>query len=112
MKVVSGPMNSVYPSPGWCITYSAATWLLAPGLFSTTVWAPQSALKCCARMRASISVTPPGDAGTMMVIGFDGKVCAWALETAARQADTAAMRSHDFIAIPPRVDYFFVSAYG
>ena len=53
-------------------TYSLATWLLAPGLFSTTVWVPQSALKCCARMRASISVTPPGDAGTMMVIGFDG----------------------------------------
>jgi hypothetical protein len=61
-------------------------------------------------MRASISVTPPGDAGTMMVIGFEGSVCAWAFGTAARHADTAAMRSHDFIAVPPLANYLFFAA--
>jgi hypothetical protein len=47
----------------------------------------------------------------MMVIGFDGKVCAWAYGIAARYADTAAMRSHDFITVSPLADCFsFASA--
>jgi hypothetical protein len=65
-------MNSVCPSAADFATYSAAIWLLAPGLFSTITCWPQASLKRCARVRPSESVTPPGAAGTMMVIGFDG----------------------------------------
>jgi len=46
--------------------------LLAPGLFSTIACAPQSLIKRRASMRASMSVTPPGDAGTMTVIVLEG----------------------------------------
>jgi len=45
---------------------------LAPGLFSTIACAPQSAIKRRANSRASMSVTPPGDAGATMVMVFDG----------------------------------------
>src|SRR5262245_19338523 len=54
------------------VTYSAAIWLLAPGLFSTMTCWPQASVKRCASVRPSASVTPPGAAGTMIVTGLVG----------------------------------------
>ena len=65
-------MNSVWPSGADLVTYSAAIWLLAPGRFSTIACWPQASVKRCASMRPSASVTPPGAAGTTMVIGLTG----------------------------------------
>ena len=48
--------------------YSAASWLLAPGLFSTTACWPQDLEKRCANPRPMMSVTPPAGAGEMMVM--------------------------------------------
>ena len=76
MKVLSGAMNRVWPSGGELTMYSAAIWLLAPGLFSTTACAPQALLKRCASARAMMSVTPPAGAGETMVMVRLGKVCA------------------------------------
>ena len=61
-------MNSVWPSGGELTMYSAASWLLAPGLFSTTACWPQALLKRCASPRPMMSVTPPAGAGETMVM--------------------------------------------
>src|SRR4029078_3618384 len=76
MNVLSGAMNKVWPSGGELTMYSAAIWLLAPGLFSTTACAPQALLKRCASARAMMSVTPPAGAGETMVMVLLGKL--WA----------------------------------
>src|SRR5688572_12618255 len=52
----------------------------APARFSTsTCWPTFSAMNL-ATTRATVSVPPPGSKPTTMVIGFDGKVCAWERE--------------------------------
>src|SRR5438477_4760401 len=76
MKVTSGPISSVWPSDADRATYSAAIWLLAPALFSTIACWPQASVKRCASMRPSVSVTPPGGAGTTMLTVLLGNVCA------------------------------------
>ena len=75
-KVPSGAMNSVWPSGGELTMYSAASWLLAPGLFSTTACWPQALVKRCASPRPMMSVTPPAGAGETMVMVLLGKLCA------------------------------------
>src|SRR6478752_6476531 len=95
MNVLSGAMNKVWPSGGELTMYSAAIWLLAPGLFSTTACAPQALLKRCASARAMISVTPPAGAGETMVMVLLGKVCADAGATAPSRP-SASPATHDF----------------
>src|SRR5665213_1481133 len=93
MKVESGAMNRVWPSAGELTTNSAAIWLLAPGLFSPTPWAPQALPKRSANARPMISVTPPAGAGDTMVMVLLGKVSAQAgaVATSAPNASNAAM---------------------
>ena len=71
-NVPSGPMNNVWPSGADFETYSAAIELLAPGRFSTTACWPHFSVNRCASWRASVSVTPPGEAGTTMVMVLEG----------------------------------------
>src|SRR3979411_447690 len=85
-KVTSGPLNSVDPSGAVLATCSAASWLWAPGLFSTITCWPQASVRRCASTRPSASVTPPGAAGTTMVIGRAGQFCAEAVTAAPRQS--------------------------
>ena len=92
MKVPSGAMNSVWPSGGELTMYSAAIWLLAPGLFSTTACWPQALLKRCASARPMMSVTPPAGAGETMVMVRLGKVCADAGRGRAEQPEQPAMQ--------------------
>ena len=101
-KVPSGAMNSVWPSGGELTMYSAASWLLAPGLFSTTACWPQALLKRCASPRPMMSVTPPAGAGETMVMVLLGKVCADA-GAAAPSNPSASHAAIGFfhIGIPP-----------
>ena len=49
----------------------------APVIFSMTTDWPSDVRMRSPRMRASVSVGPPAGNGTIIVIGRDGKVCAW-----------------------------------
>src|SRR4029079_17501465 len=91
MNVESGAMNKVWPSGGELTMYSAAIWLFAPGLFSTTGCAPLALLKRCASARAMMSVTPPAGAGETMVMVLLGKFCADAVPPDSPAASNAAM---------------------
>src|SRR5260221_14635553 len=71
-------MNRVCPSGAELTMYSAASWLLAPGLFSTTACWPEALPKRCASARPMMSVTPPAGAGETMVMVLLGKACAHA----------------------------------
>src|SRR6476660_9668132 len=82
-------MNSVWPSGGELTMYSAASWLFAPGLFSTTACWPQDLEKRCASARPMMSVTPPAGAGETMVMVLLGKLCADAGTTAPSVANTS-----------------------
>src|SRR5689334_24785546 len=82
-------MNSVWPSGAELTMYSAASWLLAPGLFSTTACWPNALLKRCARARPMMSVTPPAGAGDTMVMVLVGKVCADAGTAAPSRPSTS-----------------------
>ena len=94
-------MNSVWPSGGELTMYSAAIWLLAPGLFSTTACWPQALLKRCASARAMMSVTPPAGAGETMVMVLLGKVCADAGVRAEQPERQQCSHGFFHIGIPP-----------
>src|SRR6476646_11027009 len=58
----------------------------APARFSTTTCCPMLSETLFARMRATVSVPPPGSKPTTMVIGLLGKPCAaapWAIPASA-----------------------------
>ena len=67
----------------------------APVTFSTMTGWPSDAAMPWATMRASVSMAPPAETGTTMVMGWAGKVCAAALcSPAERAAAEAARRSN------------------
>src|SRR5581483_11326119 len=89
-------MNRVWPSGFELTMNSAASWLLAPGLFSTTACWPQTLLKCWASPRAMMSVTPPAGAGEIRVIVRLGKAVSAAAEVAATRPSAMSAPS-DFV---------------
>src|SRR5918992_5303122 len=65
-------MSTVYPS-GWaCDTSPAATVPPAPSTFWTTIWAPSLADIGSAINRVTVSVGPPAENGTTMVMFRSG----------------------------------------
>src|SRR5579884_2671526 len=80
---------------------------LAPLTVSTTTVWPSALPMPSARMRASVSVGPPGGNPTSSVIGRDGKLSAYAGSAAASSAMNAPMRLSRFMAFPlvcPKAD--------
>src|SRR5689334_22636336 len=61
----------------------------APGRFSTRNGCPMAVASLSATGRAIVSVAEPGVNGTMIRTGFEGKVCANALETTANATATS-----------------------
>ena len=72
------------------------------GLFSTMTCCFQVSLRRAARVRAMMSVMPPGGFGTTMVMGRLGNVCAVAADAVAAAA-TAARRLNIAIRIADMV---------
>src|SRR3954452_22920062 len=95
-------MNSVWPSGAEMTMYLAASWLLGPGLFSTTACWPNALLKRCASARPMMSVTPPAGAGDTMVMVLLGKVCADAGMAAPSSPSTSHVTFVFFIAASSR----------
>src|SRR5687768_3309876 len=58
----------------------------APPTFSMITDCPRIGFILSARMRAAVSVEPPGGNGTIRVIGRDGKPCAFAATVPASSA--------------------------
>ena len=67
-------------------TYSAPTIWFAPARFSTSTGCPQISEKRGARAREKASVAPPGEVGTTIFTGREGKVCAGARKGAVASA--------------------------
>src|SRR6185436_4167165 len=64
-----------------------------PPTFSMMTGWPSDARRRSAKIRASVSVGPPGGYGTIMVIGRDGKGWAVALAIASAMAQIVAEKS-------------------
>src|SRR6185503_18923883 len=79
------PISIVYPSGAARATRPSAMLPPAPPTFSMMTGCPSDGRIASARMRAAVSVDPPGGNGTITVTGRDGQVCA-----AARPADAAS----------------------
>src|SRR5262245_10268367 len=78
----------------------------APVTFSITTGCPSDARMPSAMRRALVSIAPPGETGTTMVIGRDGKACAPARRGRAGTAAAPAARCRNlrrgrFISEPP-----------
>src|ERR687895_582888 len=65
-------MSTVYPSGLACDTSPAATVPPAPSTFWTTIWAPSLADIGSAINRVTVSVGPPAENGTTMVMFRSG----------------------------------------
>ena len=75
-------ISSIVPSAGALATISAAIICEAPGRFSTITVCPSPSMRE-ARIRATVSLAPPGGVPTIMRIGLDGKLlCAIAAQAA------------------------------
>jgi hypothetical protein len=70
--VAALPSSHVYPSGGDFATASAPIVLPAPGRLSTTIGWPSRLDSGGAMMRPRMSPGPPGEKGTIMVIGRAG----------------------------------------
>ena len=81
------PTINVLPSAGAC----SRAWMPmpppAPGLFSMITGCPMSADNCCPTRRATMSIVPPGGAGTISLSGFSPR--AQALKAMVKPASTA-----------------------
>ena len=62
----------LWPSGAALPTIAAPMAWLAPPRFSTITCWPHAVMKRCATSRAMVSLTPPGAAGTTMVMGLVG----------------------------------------
>ena len=71
-------ISRVWPSGLDFATMSAPIDPPAPPRLSTITGCPMDSLMRCATRRATISVVPPAGNGTTILIGFVGKLCAWA----------------------------------
>src|SRR5437667_3580237 len=78
--------SSVAPSGADFETSSAPTIWSAPGRFSTSTGCPQISEKRGAKAREKASVAPPGEVGTTIFTGRDGKFCAGASKGSAASA--------------------------
>src|SRR5688572_27221769 len=65
-------MSTVYPSGAACDTSPAATVPPAPSTFWTTIWTPSLADMGSAINRVTVSVGPPAENGTTMVMFRSG----------------------------------------
>src|SRR5437773_9868528 len=65
----------VLPSGADFATYSAPMIWFAPGLFSTMMGWPRSSERRAPILREGASVAPPGEAGTTLLTGREGKCC-------------------------------------
>src|SRR6218665_1208342 len=101
VSVVLEPRSRVYPSGAALATADAATTVLAPGLFSTTIGCPRCSPIAAASRRPRMSVARPGAEGTPSLIGRSGWVWASAAPGAvsanasaqAKRPDTRRERS-------------------
>src|SRR5439155_3339733 len=82
------------PSGDDLATASAATIVLAPGLFSTTTGCPQGAASLSASWRARMSMPPPGGQATTMRTGLAGQGSA----SAAKQHSESKLPRLNFMA--------------
>src|ERR1700739_1360885 len=82
----------------------------APPTFSTTTVWPRRADNCCAMMRPTISVVPPGANGTISVTGLGGQSSAKATRPASPLITDRPMRTATIWNTPrrPRVILFMV----
>jgi hypothetical protein len=71
-NVLFDPSSSVYPSGFALLAIAGPMVPPAPGRLSTTTVLPHSSVKCCATMRLTTSVKPPGANGTIMRTGRSG----------------------------------------
>ena len=70
--VLTWPMPSVSPSGAARATRPTPMLPPAPVTFSMMIDCPSEVRMCSARMRASVSVGPPAEYGTIRVMGRDG----------------------------------------
>ena len=66
----------VWPSAGACVKRFSPTKPPAPVVFSTITVCFKSTVMVLAKSLAKVSSVPPGATPTIMVIDFDGKLCA------------------------------------
>src|SRR5213594_1826655 len=86
------PISSVWPSAGDFTTYSMATLPDAPALFSTTTCRPSCCARPSAATRPRMSVSPPGDVSTTILMARLGyALCA---AEGAAPAPRASPRKH------------------
>ena len=71
-NTVSAATIMLWPSGAALPTIAAPMAWLAPPRFSTITCWPQAVIRRCAIRRAMVSLTPPGAAGTTMVMGLLG----------------------------------------
>jgi hypothetical protein len=86
-------MRIAYPSAGSRTNAAVPMLPPAPARLSTTTATPSSCDSGCAMMRAMASVAPPGDQGTMNLIGLVGQVCAIAAGNVAASPTAAIARN-------------------
>src|SRR5450759_1533672 len=90
-------ISSVWPSGADFATVSVPMRALAPGRFSTTNCWPVLAVMRCARLRAMMSVPPPGANGTISLtarVGYVPGADAGAAAACAQAAATPAKPQH------------------
>src|SRR5215472_17788166 len=100
--LVQLPMLIVYPSGGDWIARVTPMLAPAPVIFSTTMVWPSVLRMLSARRRASVSVGPPAENGTMMVMGRDGYCSANAGPISPNTTATAAAAASLRMAFPFR----------
>ena len=84
---------SMWPSGGAVATACVPITPVAPALLSMTTGLPHSSVILSPVRRATRSIAPPGEAGTMIVMLFDGKVAAACAKAGAEGASMAAARA-------------------
>src|SRR5574343_1431184 len=97
------PMKRVWPSAGALAASAAPMLPPAPARLSTTTGWPSSALSAWPTMRARMSVVPPAEKGTTMVMGLEGNAWARAWLVIHRPAAARLAPASSWAAKPRRV---------
>src|SRR5215212_11787657 len=84
-------MIHVYPSGADFATSSEPMLPLAPARFSTTTRCARIFETPSATTRVTASALPPGELGTIHLIGFDGYVCAQLIDASKQMRPTSAV---------------------
>src|SRR4051812_25111488 len=98
---VSKHTSTVLPSGAARATKSVPTWLAAPGLFSTTTARPMRSCSFGCRMRAVMSVLPPGGKVTTIMSGRSDCASAPGMKALPRAAARACRVSRRFMSSHP-----------